>query len=173
MPARFMAVAEIGKPHGLDGEVGITIVTDFPERLRPGTRYLLSPPLAGVAEVELDSLRGEGRLYAKFEGFDDKDSAARLTNKRLLVPAEQAAELAGDSYWVDDLLGCEVVTEDGSVLGELVEVIQTGANDVYMVRLPDGRELPLPATKEVIRLVDPSAARVTVRLLPGLEDLAQ
>jgi 16S rRNA processing protein RimM len=173
MPARFMAVAKIGRPHGLDGEVGLTIVTDFPERLRPGTRYLVSPPLAGVAEIVLECIRGEGHLFARFRGFDDREAAARLRNKTLLVPGEEAVDLQPDSYWIDDLLGSKVVTDAGDVLGELTEVLLTGANDVYVVRLADGRDLPLPATKEVVLRVEPDAKRVVVHLLPGLEDLAK
>lgn len=172
MAARFLAVAEVGAPHGLKGEVALTILTDFPERLAPGSTYRLSPPVAGRAEVTLAEVSGSGKVRARFEGIDDRETAATLTGSRLLVPAEAAVPLGEDSYYVDDLLGCDVLDEHGDRLGELVEVVRTGANDVYVVLLEDGRELPLPAIREVVRAVDVAARRMTVRLIPGLDELA-
>lgn len=172
MPPRFFAVAEIGSPHGLRGEVGIRVTTDFPERLSPPAAYLLSPPIEGVPELVLDGVRGEGRLYAHFRGFDTPEAARALTGRKLVITGEQAAILEEGSYWIDDLVSMAVFTEDGARLGKIEEVVQTTANDVYVIRLADGRLLPIPAIKEVVLDVDVSAGRMVVYLVPGLEDLA-
>lgn len=172
MPARYLAVAEIGPPCGLSGEVALIVLTDYPERLASGSVYRLSPPMPDRAELTLVEVRGSGKLRARFEGIEDAQTARGLTGRRLLVPSDEATPLEEGTFWVDDLLGAEVVEETGGRLGELVEVIRTGANDVYVVELDDGRELPLPAIKDVIREVDIGAGRIMVRLLPGLADLA-
>lgn len=173
MPARYLAVAEVGAPHGLAGEVALSVLTDFPERLAPGSTYLLSPPLADRAEVTLVELRGSGKIRARFEGIEDAEAAAALTGRRLVVASDQAVALDADTYYIDDLIGCIVWEADGDPLGELIEVARTGgANDVYVVRLEDGRELPIPAIKDVVVGVDVAGRRVTVRLIPGLKDLA-
>jgi len=172
MPARYLAVAEIVKPHGVRGEVVLKVLTDFPERLAAGTSFPLSPPLAERQAVTLESLRGAGKLIARFDGIDTVDEAETLRGSRLLAEVESGAPLAEDHYLVEDLLGCMVETEDGEPLGELVEVSATGANDVWTVRLADGRQVPIPATREVVLEVDIQAGRISIRLLPGLMDLA-
>lgn len=172
MPARYLAVAEIVKPHGVRGEVVLKVLTDFPERLAPGATFPLSPPLAGLQSVTLESLRGTGKLIARLGGIDTVEAAETLRGTRLVAEVESGAPLAEDHYLVEDLIGCAVVTDEGEPLGRLVEVAATGANDVWTVELTDGRRMPVPATHEVVRDVDVRAGRIAIRLIPGLMDLA-
>lgn len=172
MQPRYFAVAEVGAPHGLAGEASLIVLTDFPERLLEPTSYLLSPPVGGLVEVRVDRVRGSGRLYAHFEGLDSPEAVAALRGCRLLVPEAEARSLDEDAYWVDDLVGCAVATTAGRELGTVEEVLFTGANDVYMVRLADGKSLPVPAIKEVVVSVDIEARSIVIEPIPGLMDLA-
>lgn len=165
-------MAEVVKPHGVRGEVVLKVLTDFPERLASGASFPLSPPLSDRQTVTLQSLRGTGKLIARFEGIETVEEAEALRGVRLLAEVLSGAPLADDHYLVEDLIGCAVVTEEGEHLGRLVEVAATGANDVWTVELADARRVPVPATREVVLEVDIPAGRVRVRLIPGLMDLA-
>ncbi len=162
-----LRVAWVGRPHGLRGEVRLIPDTDFPERLRHlGTVWLEGPQGAQAREVEWVRPAGEGFLV-KFRGVDDRGEAERLRGAAVCVPREQAAPLPEGTYYVADLLGFQVVTEEGETLGTLREVLRGRAHDVYVVR-QGRREVLLPAVREIVREVRVESRQITVRLLPGL-----
>ncbi|MCS6827408.1 MAG: ribosome maturation factor RimM [Caldilinea sp.] len=170
VPDGFLAVGHIVGVHGLRGEVKLESYTDFPERFAPGERLRLGDDLV---EVEIASVRPHKKfLLIRFEGVVDRTAAEQLRGLWLFVAEEEAAELEEGAYWIHDLIGLEVREESGERLGELVDVLVTGANDVYVVHGEQGaaREILLPAIPEVVLNVDLAAGVMTVRLPEGLLD---
>ena len=110
-------------------------------------------------------------VILKFEGYDDINAVQAWRQKDLLVTREQAVELQEDEYFIGDLIGLHVEDEEGNALGVLRDVLETGANDVYLVSRPGEKDLMLPAIKECIRKVDLESGIMRVRVLPGLLDL--
>ncbi len=169
VPDGCIAVGHIVGMHGLRGEVKVELYTDFPERFAPGVLLMLG---ADLAEVEIASVRAhQNFLLMRFTGIEDRTAAEQLRGLWLFVDEADAVELEEGVYYIHDLIGLRVVDEDGVVLGELVDVLITGANDVYVVRPPSTQrrqEVLLPAIPEVILAVDLAAGVMTVRLLDGL-----
>jgi 16S rRNA processing protein RimM len=164
----FLAVGRLGKPHGVRGDLILQIWTDFPERLQPGAVLLAGDDLQ---EVELAHVKPHQKnLIVRLAGIKSRESAARFTNLILHIPVEHAMPLPQGEFYHHELVGLTAVGDDGQVLGQISEVLVTGANDVYAVKNDDGRELLLPATEEVILAIDLDAGQVQVHLLPGLLD---
>lgn len=106
----------------------------------------------------------------KFRGIDSIEEAERYRKASLLVPRSDAVRLRKDEYFVADLIGLTVRDEDGTEIGTLKDVIETGANDVYAIDLRDGRELLLPAIKQCVLEVDVEAGFIRIHILEGLLD---
>lgn len=170
VPDGCMAVGQIVGVHGLRGEVKVDLYTDFPERFAPGVKLMLG---VDRAVIEIATVRPHKKfLLIRFEGVDDRNAAEQLRGAWLFVDENDASELEEGAHWIHDLIGLRVVDEDATELGELIDVLVTGANDVYVVR-PTGntqrqRELLLPAIPEVIKAVDLEMGVMTVHLIDGL-----
>ena len=162
----FLAVGKVRRPHGVRGDVLVEIYTDFPERLQP--RKMI---YAGERHLRLTISRrrahNDGLLLA-FEGFATPEEVGQFRNQTLYVAQADVPELPEDEYYQYELLGLRVEDETGKPLGTLTEVIQTGANDVYVVTGENGSELLLPAIRGVILDVNMAAKTMRVHLLPGL-----
>lgn len=172
MPEGHLAVGRIVAPHGLRGEVKVQLHTDFPERFAPGQTVLLGQDLE---PVEVTASRPhKGHMLVRFHGVEDRTDAEVLRGEWLFIPEEAAMELEEGVYYIHQLLGLEVRTEEGRVLGQITDVLVTGANDVYVVQpaagVNRGREVLIPAIAQVVRHVDIQARVLTVHLLPGLID---
>ncbi len=139
--------------------------TDFPERFEVGAELWIEHE-GGPFKVERVRWQ-KGQPVLKLSAVDDRDHAESLRGRYLRVPGSHLAELEEGEFYLFQLMGLEVVTDGGRQLGRLKDVLQTGANDVYVVDSPAG-ELLLPAIADVIRDVDLTAGRITVHLLPGL-----
>ncbi len=161
-------VGEILKPWGYRGEVKVQILTDFPKRLaKLKTAYLGTD--ARVVQVERARLHS-GFALMKFAGVDTPEAAARLRGQVVQIPAEEAAPLPAGQYYHHQIIGLEVFTAEGARLGTVEEILETGANDIYLVRRDDGREVLLPAIQDVIQEIDLAHQRMVVQLMPGLLD---
>jgi 16S rRNA processing protein RimM len=162
----FLAVGKVRRPHGVHGEVVVEIYTDFPEHLNPNQSIYL-----GEKHMKLDisgqRLHNEGLLLS-FVGITTPEQAGRFRNQVLSIPTSEASELPKGEFYFHDLLNLEVVDKAGILLGTLTEILETGANDVYVVTDASGRELLLPAIPDVILDVDLGARIIKVHLLPGL-----
>lgn len=170
VPEGYLAVGRIVGVHGLKGEIKVELYTDFPERFEPGALLFLGDELE---ETEILSARPhKGNMLLKLDGVEVRAEAEAMRGQWLFVPEDEAAELEEHSYWIHDILDMEAVTETGEVLGTVVDVLFTGANEVYVVQLSGARkgELLLPAIDEVVRSVDVAARRMTVRLMAGMLD---
>jgi 16S rRNA processing protein RimM len=165
MPTDFLAVGRVLRPHGVRGELLLTSLTDFPEHLaEQKVVYLGEPPqphpLAGVR-------LHRGQLIIRLADCHARDEADAFRDQIVQIETQLAAPLPPGLYYHHQLIGLAVYTEEGEHLGELTEVLETGANDVYVVQSPQG-ELLLPVIADVIRTVDLEAHRLTVHLLDGL-----
>lgn len=141
--------------------------TDYPERFLTREEFFLDGPAPRWAQVEGVRFH-KGLPLVKFAGCDDRSAAESLRGYRLLVPAEEVPPLPDGTYYHFQLIGLQAETEAGEPLGLLERVFPTGANDVFVLRAPDGRELLIPATREVVRSIDLAGRRLVIRVLPGL-----
>lgn len=107
----------------------------------------------------------------KFKGIDTINDVEKYKGAKLYVTRENALELREDEYFVADLVGLRVVTQEGEALGELSSVLQTGANDVYVIRQKNGKDLLIPAIRDCVKKIDPAGGCITVHLLPGLREM--
>jgi len=148
----FLEIGKVRRPHGVRGEVVVEIYTDFPERIRPKkTVYLGNKHLKLV--IESQRTHNEGMLLG-FEGVTTPEQAGRYRNQVISIPAAEISELPEGEYYFHELLDLRVIDETGKLLGTLTEIIETGANDVYVITSPEGGELLLPAIPEVILDID-------------------
>lgn len=166
---RYLVVGRVLRPHGVRGEVRVEITTDRPERLEQHACFYLAHP--GSPEVvrryPVEKLRRHKVLLLKLEGCDDRNSADELRGMLVQIPVEEAVPLEEGEYYHFQLIGMRVETESGEWLGRVAEVLETGANDVYVVRGPWG-EVLLPAVEDVVRELDLESRLMVVHLLPGM-----
>lgn len=157
----FLSVGKLRRPHGLAGEILMEVMTDFPERMRRGRELLLGET---HTPVELEKSRVHPPfLLLKFRGIDTPEEVGKFRNCMVYVRADSLPALPEGQYYHHQLVGLQVVSEDGRLLGELTEVMETGANDVYVVTAEDGKETLLPAIDAVILSIDLAQKTMTVR----------
>ena len=152
--------------HGVRGEVRVTPETDFPERFAELEQIFLVPPKGEGRLVKILGARqhaGKGQVLLTLEGIDVREKAALLRGSELLIRPSELRPLAEDQYYEFQILGLQVVTEEGQDLGPVTDILRTGANDVY--------ETPvalIPAVAQTIREVDLPGGRIVVRWMEGL-----
>ena len=166
VPPAFLLVGILHRPHGVRGEMIMSIMTDFPERLKPGTKLYL-----GVAheQVTIKSLRhhNRGQLIA-LEGYESREAVSHLRNYELFVSAADRPPLPDGEFYLHQIIGLQVVSDQGQELGRVAEWIETGANGVYIVRDQEGNEVLLPDIDEVVLKIDLDNQQMVVHLLDGL-----
>jgi 16S rRNA processing protein RimM len=156
----------VARAHGVRGEVAVQPLSEVEARFQTGSVLLLGPD--GQRLLTIVAARPHGnRLLVRFEGVGDREAANSLRGRVLLVRQEDAPPLPADRYWVHEVVGIEVVTEAGRSLGKIREVLHNPANDVWLVE-GDGREFLIPALRDVVTNVDPSARQAVIREVPGL-----
>ena len=152
-------------PHGVRGELKCALLTDVPRRFATTRRVFVGPHYQPF-DIERARLQGNNVLL-QLSGLDSREAAERWRNALVEVPREERAPLPRGSYYQQDIVGLTVVTEEGERLGRIREILQTGANDVYVVDREPG-ELLLPAIKDVVRRIDLARGEMQVRLLEGM-----
>ena len=164
-------VGVITSTHGLKGEVKVFPTTDDPGRFRKLKKVTLD---LGSEKRQLKVRKVsffKQFVILGFEGLDTIEDVERLRGKDLLVDRKDAIALPEGPYFIADLIGLRVINEQDEEIGILQDVLETGANDVYVAVRPDGRELLLPVIDECVLETDPDAGYVRVHVMPGLEDL--
>lgn len=172
MTDRFQ-VGVIAGTHGLHGEVRVFPTTDHKERFKDliGKKVYLTGGRQELA-VTVSAARGSGQFeLVLFREFDSIDDVERLRGRGIEIDRADAVKLPEGSYFIPDLIGMKVLDLDGNEIGTCTDVLQTGANDVYVTTTPEGKELMLPAVSECVREVHPEEGYMKVYVLPGLEDL--
>jgi 16S rRNA processing protein RimM len=164
----MLRVGIVINTHGIRGEVKLYPTTDDVNRFHKGLVLYLDTK-QGAKPVTVSSVKHfKNLVILKFEGIDSINDIEKYKGCDLYVSREDAIPLAEGEYYVCDLVDCEVVEEDGMRVGTLVDVMTTGANDVYIVKTDAGREILLPVIPDCIKAVDIAAKKVTVFLMPGL-----
>jgi 16S rRNA processing protein RimM len=162
----YLTVGFIRRPHGIRGELIMDIHTDFPERLRAGTKVFLGDE---HQPAKLASVRPHGTsLLVSFRELNSPETAGRLRNTWVYVTAADRPPLPEGKVYQHQVLGVRVVTDDGRELGTLVDIFDTGANNVYVVETADGKEILLPAIPDVVLEIDLPNGQIKVHLLEGL-----
>ncbi|MBR1758554.1 MAG: ribosome maturation factor RimM [Lachnospiraceae bacterium] len=166
----MLRVGVFSSTHGVHGEIKVFPTTDDPSRFEElETVYLDTPK-----ELKKLTIAGvkffKGMVILKFKEFDDINLIEPYKGCDLLITRDQAVPLAENEVFIFDILGAKVVDESGNELGELSEILTTGANDVYVVKRKGKKELLLPSIPSCILDVNTDEKVVTVHVLPGLED---
>ncbi len=164
----YLMVGHLRRPHGVLGEMVMEVHTDFPERLKPASQVYV-----GAGHRLMTILRSRAHpegMIIQFDGIDTPEAAGTLRNQWVFVSTADRPELPEGMYYHHQLIGFAVVDDQEAEIGTLQEIMQTGANDVYIVARPDGKEVLLPVISSVVLGVDPARRRIRVHLLPGLVD---
>ncbi len=170
-PPEYLILGEILRPHGVRGELRMRILTSYPEHLSElETVYLgRDPQKANAAEYSVEHIRmHQAYGLLKLKGIDDRDQADRLRTLYVMAALEDAVPLEDDEFYLYELIGMTVQTDDGKTLGTISEVLETGANEVYIVDSPQYGEVLIPVTDETILKTDTDAGVITVKLPEGL-----
>jgi 16S rRNA processing protein RimM len=164
-PGRI-AVGYVNGLWGMKGHVKVTALSTNPERLKAGSEVRVLGRLTKIAEV----VTPQGYPIIKFQGYPDRTAAERLRGTYIEIDEADLPPLPEDEFYVDDLVGLEVVTASGESIGRLTEVLGTGANDVYVVARPGQKDALIPAIADVVLSVDLEAKRMVIEVIPGLLD---
>jgi len=162
--ARFILIGRLGRSRGVDGEIYVTPLTDFPDRFRDLQQIYLDEK-GSWRTIKIERVRFiAGRPILKLEEINNPEDAGRLTNRNVAVTADQLVELPEGSHWVFDLVGCNVFDEaDGRRIGEVIDVLRYPANDAYVIKTDDGREILFPAVSEYVKEIDANEKKIVVR----------
>ncbi len=162
-------VGTITSTHGLQGEVKVFPTTDDPAKFKKLKKVYLENGSA-LTELEIAGVKFfKNMVILRFCGHDRIEDVEPYRGKDLYVPRKDAVKLNKDEYYIADLIGLSVVLEDGTPLGTLDDVLQTGANDVYVVHTPQKKEILIPAIRQCVRNVDIASGTVQVHLLEGMD----
>ena len=181
-PGSFLIVARVLRPHATAGELACEIITEFPQRFRRTKRVFLTPPSGpGRVEPRADAVprpyavkraragthRGHPQVILSLEGVADLDAAEALRGWLVQVPDSEAWKLPKGRYYWHQIVGLRVVTTDGEEIGTVSEILETGANDVYVVKGGSGERL-IPAVKEIVKEIAPERGEMVVALIRGM-----
>jgi len=162
-----VAIGRILRPHGICGEVRVLPLTEFPERFLSLEKVLVGDRSEHRQyDVKGASLHGKAVLV-RLSGIDSREAAESLRGMNMMVPASERVELPPDHYFVYEVLGMQCFKSNGDLVGEVKEVLQTAANDVYVVEGADGVHL-VPGVKAVVKEIDVAARRMVVDWMDGM-----
>ena len=161
-------VGRIVKTHGLGGRMRVISYLESDTILKSVEEVYVGP---GKRETNLKKVKNikinKKHFLLELEGVEDVDAASALVGCQVLIPSDKLERLSEGEYYWRDIIGLEVITEDGEILGRIENVFSTGSNDVYVCTGGE-REILLPAIADVIRKIDIKNGRMVVRLLEGL-----
>lgn len=164
-----LTVGEIVSPFGRVGEVKVRLETDFPERFGRLAQVCLRWPDGASRLIAVEGARlHKGQILLKLRGIATIDDAETLRGALVQVRAEDAVRLPTNEFYIHEVLGFDVVTSEGRVLGPLTNVLRGGANDVLVIGHDRKNEILLPVIKDVVRELDRAQRRIVVTPTPGL-----
>ena len=167
----LLQVGVITTTHGVRGEVKVFPTTDDANRFKKLKEVILD---TGKEQLPLEIAQVKffkNLVILKFKGIDNINDIEKYKGKILYVTREHAVKLKKDEYFIADLIGMRAVTEEGEELGTIKDVLQTGANDVYIIKKDGEDELLVPAIKDCVKNVDIEGGVMTLHLLEGLRDI--
>lgn len=166
-----LKVGVVTSVHGIKGEVKVFPTTDDSRRFKKLKQVYLDTGKE-MLPLEIEGVKFfKQMVILKFKGYENPDDVMKFRQKELWIDRKDAVRLSKDEYFIADLIDMEVCDEEGKLIGTLKDVISTGANDVYAVETPEGKEVLFPAIKECVLDVDTEARKMTVHVMEGLLDL--
>ena len=164
----LLQVGVITSTHGIRGEVKVFPTTDDPNRFRKLKQVILDTGKEQL-DMEIASVKFfKNQVIVKFKGIDDINDVEKYRKAGIYVTRENAVPLGENEYFIADLIGLKVISDDEEELGVIDDVLQTGANDVYIVKKEQTPDLLIPAIKDCIKNVNIEEGTMIVHLLPGL-----
>ena len=165
---KLLQVGVITSTHGIRGEVKVFPTTDDPKRFKKLKQVILDTGKE-KRDLEVESVKFFKQfVILKFKGIDNINDIERYKRCPLLVTRDHAVPLQEDEYFIADMIGMQVVTEDGALFGTLKDVIETGANDVYIIESSEHGEVLVPAIKECILDINIEEQKMQIHLMDGL-----
>lgn len=163
-----LQIGVITQTHGIRGEVKVFPTTDDAARFRKLKDVIMDTGRERL-QMEIEGVKFSRQyVIVKFKGYDSINDVEKYKTAKLYVTRDNAVRLKKDEYFVADLIGMRVLTEDGAFFGVLKDVMSTGANDVYVVEREGASEVLLPAIRECVKRIDMEAGAVTVHIMDGL-----
>lgn len=164
-PPEFLIVGRILAPWGIKGEVKVEVLTDFPDRFTPRKVVYLD-----TCPVEIESCRYHKRhLILKLVSIDSIEVAEKLRGQDLTIPSSELHLLPEGQYYTFQLIGLEVMTTEGQMLGNIMDIMTTPGNDVYIVKGKRG-EILIPAIEDVVKSIDLKKGKMVIEAIEGLLD---
>ncbi len=164
----FFEIGQVVNTVGLKGEIKINPFTDNLEQFDKGKKIILEKN-KNQTEFEIEQVRFHKlQVILKLKGIDIIEEAEKLRNSYVIVKRKDKEELPDDTYYIVDLIGLNVYLEDNTLLGEITDVFPTGSNDVYVVKTEEGKQILLPAIKDVVKEVNLSENKMIINLIEGL-----
>lgn len=167
---KLLRVGVITSTHGVRGEVKVFPTTDDPQRFKKLKKVILDTGKEQL-DLEITSVKFfKNMVILKFKEFDNINDVEKYKQADLLVTREHAVKLRPGEYFIADLIGLKGISDEGEDLGELTDVIQTGANDVYVFSKKGEQDLLVPKIPDCVKNIDLEDGTILVHLLPGLRD---
>lgn len=170
----YLIIGQLINTHGVKGEMKATALTDDPNRFKKLKWVYIDFGGSGNENLKKYNINGvkffKQFVILKFEGIDSIEEAEKLKGLYMKIDRANAVKLPKDSFFITDIIGLDVYDENNALLGQLADVIQTGSNDVYVVKDSHGKEILLPALKSVVKEVLLEEKRISVIIPKGLLD---
>ena len=165
---RYLAIGRVIRAHGVKGEISIRVLTDFPERFETTEWVYLGNEFEATAYRVEKHRWHKKNILLTLAGITDRNQAGQLKGQLVQVPIEEAMPLPEGSYYLYQLMGLQVITTAGNNLGSVTDIIETGANDVYVIKKDGQGEILLPAIPDVVKSIDIEQGQMIVELIDGL-----
>lgn len=168
----FVTVGIVNGTFGVRGELRVVPASDHPDRMQTLAQAQAFIYLRGIRDpYRIRQIEQRRDLwYLCLDGIETREQAQSLIGGELQIPKHMVLPLPPGEFYIFQIIGLQVESETGEILGRVVDVLQPGANDVYVMHDLQGREFLIPATKQVVRHIDLQSQRMIVRPLPGLFD---
>ena len=167
-----LKVGKIVNTHSLKGEVKVISSTDFEEeRFKKGSKLLITRGNQLIREVVVQSYRNHKNfLLVKFEGIDSVEEAEKLKNLQIKIDSDEVGELEENEFYFHEIIGCQVFDENDKNLGEIIDILTPGANDVWVIKGENGKEILIPYIEDVVKQIDITNKKVNIEVMEGLID---
>ena len=168
MKQEYLEIGQIVNTFGIKGMVKVKPFTDNIERFSNLEKIYIKNK-SGQTEYKIQEVKyHKNMVLVKFEGIENPEQADLLRNSYLIVDRETEEPLEAGRYYIVDMIGLDVFTDDNEYLGKLEDIYNTGSNDIYVVKNELGKQVLLPAIEDVIKNIDMDNKKVIVHLIPGL-----
>ncbi|MEC5422716.1 ribosome maturation factor RimM [Virgibacillus sp. C22-A2] len=171
MNKKMFNVGKIVNTHGIRGELKVLRISDFEERFAAGETLFIVSEGSEPMEVVVKSRRlNKGFELILFEGYDNINDVEKFKGSELKITEDQLTELETNEYYYHEIIGCDVFTNNKEKLGTVTEILSPGANDVWVVKQPIGKDILIPYIAEVVTEIDIAGKKVVIKPMEGLLD---